>query len=677
MGFELLFEILLMQFTTKLALGLGIMTVCLAFVNTSFADENTSIQAPAVPIKETALGADSDNFVIPSSTLNGRELSIRRESTLGETLNDIPGVSSSYFGPNASRPIIRGMEGDRVQIMQNGTGVLDASSLSPDHAVGVDPLIAEQIEVIRGPASLLYSSGAIGGVVNVLDHRIPKESLDGVIGRGETRFGGADNERSAAAVVDIGNGLFALHADAYKRKTNDLSIPDSASAKLKNIDGGTHAANGKLVNSAAESDGGAIGAALTFDKGHIGFSFARTNSFYGTVAEPDVKIDMVNDRLDFSSEIHDLRMPITSLKFRIAYTDYQHQEISSGALGTTFLNRGIEGSIEAAHEKIGDMSGLLGIQIQNTRFEALGNEAFVPSSHTYKQGAYIYEEINIEKLKISGSSRIDNVSTNSPNFGNPTNIDFTPINMAIGGLYDWNNQWSINTTLTHSERAPTQNELFARGEHIATHQYEIGSASLKKESANGMDAKLQWKTDKHNVSVSAFYTRFDNFITLFESSNPSPVAGLNISYVQGLPASFKGFETEAKFCIYESHGELDLGFRGDYVQAKDEKTGNPLPRIAPMRLGTSLDYKIGDFSSKVDILHGFKQDRVAINELPTDSYTLVNATISYRLKTAFNLEAFAKARNLLDEDIRDHSSFLKEIAPMGGRSIIIGLRGEF
>ena len=154
MGFELLFEILLMQFTTKLALGLGIMTVCLAFVNTSFADENTSIQAPAVPIKETALGANSDNFVIPSSTLNGRELSIRRESTLGETLNDIPGVSSSYFGPNASRPIIRGMEGDRVQIMQNGTGVLDASSLSPDHAVGVDPLIAEQIEVIRGPASL-------------------------------------------------------------------------------------------------------------------------------------------------------------------------------------------------------------------------------------------------------------------------------------------------------------------------------------------------------------------------------------------------------------------------------------------------------------------------------------------------------------------------------------------
>ena len=666
-----------MQSRTKLALALGIMSVYFAFIHKSFADEISSIKAPAVPIKETALSAGSDNFVIPSSKLNGRELSIRRESTLGETLNDIPGVSSSYFGPNASRPIIRGMEGDRVQIMQNGTGLLDASSLSPDHAVGVDPLIAEQIEVIRGPAALLYGSGAIGGVVNVIDHRIPRETLDGTIGRGEARFGGADNERSGAAVVDIGNGIFAIHADAYKRKTDDLSIPDSAAAKLKNIDGGIHTANGKLVNSAAEANGGAFGTALTFDKGYIGFSFARTNSFYGTVTEPDVKIDMVNDRLDFSSEVHDLKTPITSIKFCLAYTDYQHQEINHGEVGTTFLNRGLESSIEATHEKIGDMSGLVGIQIQNIRFEALGIEAFVPSSHTYKQGAYIYEELQIEKLKLSGSSRIDKVSTSSPNFGNVASIDFTPINMSIGAFYNLNNQWSINTTFSHTERAPTQNELFAHGEHVATHQYEIGNTSLNKESANGIDAKLQWKTEKNSMSLSAFYNYFDNFITLFESSDPSPVVGLNKSYVQGVPASFKGFEAEARFRIYEAHGELDLGFRGDYVEAKDENTGNSLPRIAPMRLGTSLDYKIGDFSSKIDITHGFKQDRVAINELPSNSYTLVNATISYRLKTALNLEAFAKARNLLDEDIREHSSFLKEIAPMGGRSVLFGLRGEF
>ncbi len=666
-----------MQSRFKLALVLGMMNVYWLLVTQSFADETSIIQAPAVPIKEAPLAEGLDRFVIPSSILNGRELSVRRESTLGETLNDIPGVSSSYFGPNASRPIIRGMEGDRVQIMQNGTGVLDASSLSPDHAVGVDPLIAEQIEVIRGPAALLYGSGAVGGVVNVIDHRIPKEPLDGIIGRGETRFGGADIERSGAAVVDIGNGLLAVHADAYKRKTDDLSIPDSAATKLKNIDGGIHTANGKLVNSAAESDGGAFGAAVTFDQGHIGFSFARTNSLYGTVAEPNVKIDMVNDRLDFSSEMHDLKTPITSVKFRMAYTDYQHQEISNGAVGTTFLNRGLESSIEATHEKIGNMSGLLGMQIQNTRFEALGSEAFVPSSHTYKKGAYIYEEIQIEKLKVSGSSRIDNVSVGSANFGNPALIIFTPFNLSFDGLYDLNEQWSVNTTLSHTERAPTQNELFAHGEHVATHQYEVGNTSLTLESANGIDTKLQWKTNKNSMRLSAFYTRFDNFITLFESSVPSPLSGVNLSYVQGVPASFKGFETEAKFRIDERHGDLDLGLRADYVEATDESTGHPLPRIAPMRVGTSLDYKFGNFASKIDVLHGFKQDRLDINELPTDGYTLINATISYRLKTALNLEAFAKARNLLDEDIRDHSSFLKEIAPMGGRSILIGLRGEF
>lgn len=675
MGFELFFEIMLMPARKKLVLVLSITNVCVAFVNTSLAEEISTIQAPAVPIKESTLGAD--NFVIPLSTLNGRELSIRRESTLGETLNDIPGVSSSYFGPNASRPIIRGMEGDRVQIMQNGTGVLDASSLSPDHAVGIDPLIAEQIDVIRGPAALLYGSGATGGVVNVIDHRIPKEPLDGAIGRGEIRIGGADHERSGAAVIDVGNGFFAIHADAYQRKTDDLSIPDSAVMKIKSIDGGIHTANGKLVNSGAESDGGAFGGALTFDTGHLGFSFARTNSFYGTVAEPDVKIDMVNDRLDFSSEVHGLKTPITSLKFRMAYTDYQHQEISKGIVNTTFLNQGLEGSIEASHEKIGEMSGLLGIQLQNTRFEALGSEAFVPSSHTYKEGAYIYEEIQGEKLKLSGSSRIDNVSTSSPNFGNTTSVHFTPINLSIGALYNFTPQWSINTTFSHTERAPSQNELFARGEHVATHQYEQGNSLLNKESANSIDTKLQWRTEKNSVSISAFYTRFDNFITLFESSNPSPVVDLNISYVQGVPASFTGFETEAKFRIYEQYGNLDLGLRGDYISAINENTGNPLPRISPMRLGSTINYNIGDLSSKIDILHGFRQENVAINELPTNGYTLVNATISYHLKTTFNLEVFAKARNLLDEDIRDHSSFLKEIAPMVGRSILIGLRGDF
>ena len=651
-----------------------------------------TIQAPSVDITENTLGIGSDAMVTPAAKLNGRALSIRREATLGETLTDIPGVSSSYFGPNASRPIIRGMEGDRVQIMQNGTGILDASSLSPDHAVGVDPLIAEQIEVIRGPASLLYGTGNVGGVVNVVDHRIPKEPLDGAIGRGEARFGGADNERSGAAVVDVGNGLFAIHMDAYKRKTDDLSIPKSAADKLKAIDGGVHTNNNQLLNSAATSDGGALGASLSFEHGYAGVSFARSNSVYGTVAEPDVKIDMRNDRWDFASELFDLNGIINRLKLRMAYTDYQHQEINNGNIDTIFLNTGIESTLEATHKKIGNMGGVIGLQINNTRFQALGDEAFIPPTHTSKQGIYILEELPIDTLKLSLGGRVDDAKVSSAggglnnNFGAASTRTFTSINLSAGALYTINNEWSLDSNISHTERAPSQNELFAHGPHLATNQYEIGDTNLNKEISNGLDAKIQWRTEKHSASISVFYNRFTNFITLFETGSSVDTSGSMVgtlaeAYVKGVPASFKGFETQAKFRIYEGQGDMDLNLRADYVQATDESTNKPLPRITPMRIGTGIDYNFGDFASKIDVLHGFKQNRVAENETSTDGYTLINATFSYHLtsalKTPFNLEVFAKARNLLNQDIRDHSSFLKEIAPMGGRSILFGLRGEF
>ena len=679
----------------------GIVAMQATAFNPIHAAESSSIQAPSVPITGNPLGSGSDELVVPVYVLSGRELSIKRESTIGETLTGTPGVSSSYFGPNASRPIIRGMDGDRIRIMQNGVGALDASSLSPDHAVAIDPLIAEQIEVIRGPATVLYGAGAVGGVVNVIDHRIPKEPLNGVMGRGETRFGGADNERSGAAVIDMGNGMFAIHADVYTRKTDDLSIPSSAQNTLIGAGKADHVNNGKLANSAAQSDGGAFGASLTFDKGHIGASYSEFNNLYGTVAEPTVKADMKSKRWDFSSEAHHLNSFIERIKFRAAFTDYKHQEISNGEIGTTFLNKGVESTLEVGHAKIGNLSGVVGLQTQNTRFSALGDEAFVPSTHTSSQGVYLYEELPIDRLTLSAGGRIDEATVKSAGggagnkFGDATSKQFSPKNLSAGALFSINESWSVATNLTHTERAPTQNELFSNGPHVATNQYEIGltqsSMGLAKvaiEKANGIDAQIRWKTDKHSFSLGCFYTKFDHFINIYNTGRYSDKDG-NTSSTQddtfslaeaktvGVPATFTGMEAQGKFRIYEGIGDLDLNVRGDYVRATNEITDTPLSRIAPMRIGTGLDYKFGDFSSKVDVLHGLKQDRVATNELPTDGYTLVNATISYRLKTALHLEAFAKARNLLDQDIRDHSSFLKEIAPMGGRSVLFGLRGEF
>ena len=679
----------------------GLVSIQATSFNPIQAAESNPIQAPLVPITGNPLGAGSDALVVPAYVLSGRELSITRESTIGETLTGTPGVSSSYFGPNASRPVIRGMDGDRVRILQNGVGALDASSLSPDHAVAIDPLIAEQIEVIRGPATVLYGAGAVGGVVNVIDHRIPKEPLNGLMGRGETRFGGADNERSGAAVIDLGNGMFAIHADVYTRKTDDLSIPSSAQDKLIGADKADHVNKGKLANSAAKSDGGAFGASLTFDKGHVGVSYSEFNNFYGTVAEPTVKVDMKSKRWDLSSEVHHLDTFIERIKFRMAFTDYKHQEIDNGDVGTTFFNKGVESTLEAGHAKTGNLSGVVGLQTQNTRFSALGNEAFVPSTHTSSQGVYLYEELPIDRLKLSAGVRIDETTIKSAGggagnkFGDATSKQFIPKNLSAGALFSINEHWGIATNLTHTERAPTQNELFSNGPHVATNQYEIGltqsSMGLAKvavEKSNGIDAQIRWKTDKHSFSLGGFYTKFDNFINIYNTgfyrdndgnrnSTQDDIFSLAEAETVGVPAIFTGMEAQGKFRIYEGVGDLDLNVRGDYVRATNEITDTPLSRIAPMRIGTGLDYKFGDFASKIDVLHGFKQDRVATNELPTDGYTLVNATISYRLKTAPNLEAFAKARNLLDEDIRDHSSFLKEIAPMGGRSILIGLRGEF
>ncbi len=654
----------------------------LLLTTTSFAaEQQINIDAPPVPITGNPLGVGSDELVIPVSVLSGRELSLKRESTIGETLNGSPGVSSTYFGPNASRPVIRGMDGDRIKVMQNGVGALDASALSPDHAVAVDPLIAEQIEVIRGPATVLYGAGAVGGVVNVIDHRIPKESLDGLIGRAETRFGGADNERSGAAVADVGNGLFAIHADFYTRKTDDLEIPGSAIRRIKANDHGDHVSNGKLVNSAAKSDGGAIGASLTFDQGHVGVSYSESNSNYGTVSEPTVKVDMLSKRWDLSSEVHGLDSFIQRMKFRMAYTDYQHQEIDAGVVGTTFLNKGVETTLEAGHTKIGEVSGVFGLQTQNTRFEALGDEAFVPSTHTASQGLYFYEELPIDRMKLSLGGRVDKFNVKSSGggvddkFGEASAKKFTPKNLSAGALFSIDENWSLATNLTHTERAPTQNELFSNGAHVATNQYEIGNKNLNVEKANGLDAQIRWKREKHSLSVSGFYTRFTNFISIYNTGEN--VDGLREANTIGVPAIFTGMEAQGKFRIYEGVGDLNLNLRGDYVRATNQDTGSALPRIAPMRLGAGFDYEFGQFGSRLDVLHGFKQDRVDNNELKTDGYTLVNATASYRFKTDFRLEVFAKARNLLDQDIREHSSFLKEIAPMGGRSLLVGLRGEF
>jgi iron complex outermembrane receptor protein len=655
-----------------------LVVIAALFANQALAaDTHTAIDLATVPVTGNPLGVSSDELVVPISILSGRELSLKRESTLGDTLNGIPGVSATSFGPNSSRPVIRGLDAERVRIMQNGIGILDASSLSFDHAVSLDPLVIEQIEVIRGPAALLYGGSAVGGVVNAIDHRIPTEKLEGIAGRAEASVGGADSQNNLAGVVDIGNGKIAVHADAYTRKTSDLDIPGFAVSSRKNrVDGTTRDNRGRLVNSNASSEGGALGASLTFDDGYAGISYSGFRNNYGTVADPAVRADMQSDRWDFGSEIRELGNVIERIKFKLAHTDYQHQEIESGAVGTTFKNRGLEGSFEAGHASIGNMKGVLGVQFQNSNFEALGDEAFVPSVNTQSKALYIYEELPLDQLKLSFGGRIEHVALNAGAFKDDSakNNSFNPASYAFGGLYTFNSNWSLATNLSHNERAPSYFELYANGAHLATGQYEIGNPNFDKERSNGVDAQMRWKEGKNSFNFGAYYTRFSSFLGLLGTGDIDAESELPIAQFSSFAATFKGLEADGRFNIADN---LDLTLRGDYVRATNRDNDDPLPRIAPLRLGGGLHYQKNSFGARMDMLHAFKQDRTSENELVTDSYTNLSAIVTYKLPTKLGLEVYAKANNLLDQEIREHTSFLKDIAPQAGRSLLLGLRADF
>jgi iron complex outermembrane receptor protein len=687
------------------------------------ADKGT-LTIPTTAVTGNPLGVGSDQMVVPISILNGRELSLKRENTLAETLNSIPGVSNSSFGPSVGRPMIRGMDSDRIKILQNGVNNLDASNLSSDHGVSIDPLIIEQIDVIRGPATLLYGGGAVGGVVNAIDHRIPKEKLQGITGRGEVRYGGANLEQSNAAVVDVGTGNFVMHFDAYNRDSKNLRIPGNAiSNRLESMQvwdpaegtkgalepdvypGGyatypTNHGRKKLLNSQSETRGGAVGASMIFDRGYAGVSYAKHQTKYGSVKEPGILLDMDTDRIDFASEIRDLGSFFERAKFKAAYTDYRHHEMDAVTIHTTFKNRAIDGTFELMHVPLLGLKGVIGTQFDNGKFDAIGHEAFTPNSKTNSQSVYVYEELPLNQHKMTfglrhGKHEVESkgggeIHDDAPKFGDPSRKKFNTNNAAIGGLYKLNEQWSLTGNLSHNERAPSYFELFANGVHTATGTYQEGQSDLKKEKSNGLDGQIRWKSAQDSLTVGAYFNKFSNFIGLLSTNSEGHVhneaeEGTEITYLKstfsGIKAEFKGVELEGKTMLTDY---VQFNVRGDYVDAKDKTNGGYVPRISPLKLGAGLKYEFDRFGARLDVLHAFKQDRVASNynyegtkELMTDAYTNVSMMATYKLPTQLNLEAFTRANNLLDQEIREHTSFLKDIAPMGGRSIMLGLRGEF
>jgi iron complex outermembrane receptor protein len=693
------------------AIGVAVLSLA-AFASASHAQTQDAVQtqpaaADAATLREVTVTGNplgASELIAPTTTLSGDKLLLRSESTLGETLNNVPGVSSSYFGPNASRPIIRGQDGDRIRILQNGGGAPDASALSYDHAVPVDSLVTDRIEVLRGPSALQYGGSAVGGVVNVIDNRIPTEPINGFGGRADLGYATGNKEKNGGVVLEGGNDRFALHVDAFNRDSKDVSVP----IDLECSKPGSPWRARKICNSANEAHGGAIGGTMFFDQGWLGASVSTYRSNYGTVAEDDVTIRMKSDRYALEGEWRPGGF-ISSIHAKLSHTDYRHTEFEGAEAGTRFSNMSNDLRIEARHQKIGNFEGLVGFSSENNRFAADGEEAFAPHSRTRSNALFMYEELGTSWGKLSFGARTEKVRIQSLGYPDDPTITrfavgertFNPHSAAFGALVNLTPQWQLTSNLAYTERAPKDYELLANGPHVATAAWEVGDPTLKKEKSTGFDVGAQWKSGADTARVNAYVTRFSNYIGLTASgrtldgegnvAEPGATDTLAEYVYSGVRARFTGIEASGNLRLLGTDGfarmadasTLDLEWRGDIVRAKNLDTGEPLPRIAPLRVGATLAYGNGPWGARLGFDYNAAQHRVpSVGARETDAYTLWNAAITYKMKVQrANLTWYARIDNITNKLAYSPTSILTTTvypnAPLPGRSLKVGLRVTF
>lgn len=622
-----------------------------------------------------------DQTTLPVSALGRIELIERGQSTLGETMNGLPGVSSTYFGPNASRPTIRGLSGDRIRVLNNSASSVDVSALSDDHAVPIDVLSTDRIEVLRGPAALLYGGSAVGGVVNVIDNRIPRQAVSGVLGKAQAQAGSGNDERSVAGLVEAGNERWALHVDGFDRRTGDVRVPVSLACEQT----GELRYAKRICNSASQARGGALGASTFWADGYLGASVNSYQSDYGTVAEDQVRVGMKTTRYALETQVRRLPGVWDSVKARLSHTDYQHTEFDNGVAGTVFANQGQDLRVEARHQAVAGWQGVLGTQIESGRFSALGDEAFVPFSRTRSQALFVHEELPTAWGQFNAGARWESVRITS--LGHPEldrfdvgSRSFTPFSAAAGAVFRLSPAWGLTANAATTQRAPKDYELFANGPHLATHAWEEGNSRLGIEKSNSLDLGLDWASGPNRWVVTAFASRFANYIGLMGTGQE--VEGLPQQTYQGIKAHFQGLEASGRQRLWQKGTTLDLDWRADTVRATNDSTGEPLPRIAPLRVGGTLVLAQGPWNAKVGADWHAAQNRVPTGSVATGAYTLVNASLSYRQKLdSAVLHWFARVDNLSNQLAYSASSILTSTAfgkaPLPGRSLKLGVQMAF
>ncbi|MEL1265088.1 TonB-dependent receptor [Pseudoxanthomonas putridarboris] len=699
---------------------------------TAFANDAGATDLDAVVVTASPLKGNAESVATPVEVLYGEALDRTKAGTLGETIAKLPGVQTTYFGTGVGRPIIRGQEGPRVQVLSGGIGSMDASTVSADHAVSIEPFLADQIEVLKGPATLLFGSGAIGGAVNVVDGRladtIPDEPLSG---RAEVRGNTVNDERSGMFRLDGVNGNWVLHVDGLVRNTHDYDIPGVAALHDDHEEDGDHddheeeeQPNGILPNSSVRTRAGAIGATWLGEGGYFGLAASTYRTNYGIPSgahvhgdddhdhddddddhdeegheeEGPVRIDMVQNRLDLKAGIYDPVSFLQSINLRAAWNDYEHVELEDGLPATRFTNKGYDARLEAVQKDRNGWRGAFGLQFGSTDFGAVGEEAFVPSTTTDNLGVFVVQEKDFGPWKLELGGRYDHVELRPEG---RASRDFDAINLSAAAIWRLSDGFDLRFGLDRSERAPTNEELFAGGTHVATQSIEIGDEALDTEKGARAEIGAHWHTDRVDLKLALYRTEFSDFIYLADTDVEEE--GFPVRLWTQSDATFTGAEAEAKIRLADSaSGAWDLRLFGDYVRAKLDGSGTRtvafevphgdhahgyeaeiaqggyLPRIAPMRFGADLGWSLGGWRASVGAVRYSKQDDVAQNEEPSDGYTLVDAHLAYRWdRTASSWEVFLDGSNLTDEEARPHTSLLRDYAPLPGRGVAFGIRAYF
>ena len=664
------------------------------------AAQDAAPSLPDVTVSASGLQLGASDMTTPASVLEGDELVQRREATLGETLAGEPGITSSHFGAGASRPIIRGMDGPRVKVLSDGAELHDASTLSPDHAVVAEPLLATQIEVLRGPSALVHGDGAVGGVVNVLDGKVPTAvPAKGYEGSLELRANSGASEKAGVFSLTGGAGNLAVHVEGVARDAADYRVGPNW-VHEDHVDR-------KVPGSFNRTDTGSVGISWVGERGYLGAAYTRQTAKYGLPGHNhgfegchthgnhlhcgshgeddghdhghedehgDVPVvDLRSERLDIRGELRNPFAGFTALRLRAGITDYQHDEVEDGTPVTTFKNKAHSARVELQHEPLAGWRGMLGVQASQRRFAAEGDEAYIQPTTTRRAGLFALEEYRWGDWRFEAALRHDRQTAQAIASGSASGIErsHNGTSASLGAVWKFRPGYQLGASLTRASRAPTPEELYARGLHMATATYERGDASLRAETSNNIDLSLRKTSGDTTFGVSVFRNRINGYI---HGTTLDELDGLQLLQYAQQNATFTGIEAQVRQRLSR---HLGLTLFGDAVRAR-LADGSLLPRIPPARAGLRLDATWNAWQGQVEWLQVARQSRVAAFEQPTPGYGMLNLGVSYSGQTnGTPWQVYLKGNNLTDRLAYAHTSFIKTAAPLMGRNVTVGVRVAF